>query len=41
MEEEDVQGTHNLWFHENKDNPSDKVYRVSCCHILRKDTIIV
>ncbi|EKM60139.1 uncharacterized protein PHACADRAFT_181981 [Phanerochaete carnosa HHB-10118-sp] len=30
MEEEDVQGTLTLWFHENKDkdgNPSDKVYK--------------
>ena len=39
MEEEEVQGTLTLWFHENKDedgNPSDKVYAVSNCHVLRK-----
>ncbi|KIY53267.1 hypothetical protein FISHEDRAFT_63434 [Fistulina hepatica ATCC 64428] len=32
-----------LWFHENKDkdgNPSDKVYGVSNCHVLRKDTAV-
>jgi len=43
MEEEDAQGTLTLWFHENKDkdgNPSDKVYGVSNCHVLRKDTTI-
>ena len=43
MEEEDVQGTLTLWFHENKDtdgNPSDKVYGVSNCHVLRKDTTV-
>jgi len=41
MEEEDSQGTLTLWFHENKDkdgNPSSRVYRVSNCHILRKNT---
>jgi hypothetical protein len=41
MEEEDSQGTLTLWFHENKDkdgNPSDKVYGVSNCHVLRKNT---
>jgi hypothetical protein len=37
------QGTLTLWFHENKDkdgNPSDKVYGVSNCHVLRKDTTV-
>ncbi|KAI0027716.1 hypothetical protein K488DRAFT_81018 [Vararia minispora EC-137] len=41
MEEEDAQGTLTLYFHENKDkhgNPSDRVYGVSNCHVLRKDT---
>lgn len=40
-EEEDAQGTLTLWFHENKDkdgNPSNKVYGVSNCHVLRKHT---
>jgi len=37
--EEDVQGTHTLWFHENG-NPSDKVYGVSSSHVLRKDTTV-
>jgi hypothetical protein len=43
MEEEDAQGTLTLWFHENRDwdgNPSDKVYGVSNCHVLRKDTTV-
>jgi hypothetical protein len=45
MEEEDAQpeGTLTLWFHENKDkdgNPSDKIYGVSNCHVLRKDTTV-
>ncbi|KAH9071484.1 hypothetical protein EDB83DRAFT_2517301 [Lactarius deliciosus] len=43
MEQEDAQGTLTLWFHENKDkdgNPSDKVYGVSSCHVLRKDTTV-
>jgi len=37
------EGTLTLWFHENKDkdgNPSDKVYGVSNCHVLRKDTTV-
>ena len=41
--EEDAQGTLTHWFHENKDkegNPSDKVYGVSNCHVLRKDTTV-
>jgi len=41
--EEDTQGTLTLWFHENKDkdgNPSDKVYGVSNCHVLREDTTV-
>ncbi|KAI0765460.1 hypothetical protein C8Q74DRAFT_1205077 [Fomes fomentarius] len=41
MEEEDTQGTLTLWFHENRDrdgNPSNKVYGVSNCHVLRQDT---
>ena len=43
MEEEDSQGTLTLWFHENKDkdgNPSNKVYGVSNCHVLRKNTTV-
>ncbi|KAI0031611.1 hypothetical protein K488DRAFT_86631 [Vararia minispora EC-137] len=39
--EEDAQGTLTLYFHENKDkhgNPSDRVYGVSNCHVLRKNT---
>ena len=43
MEEEDAQGTLTLWFHENRDengNPSNNVYGVSCCHVLRKNTTI-
>ncbi|KAJ7310608.1 hypothetical protein DFH08DRAFT_718779 [Mycena albidolilacea] len=43
METEYSQGTLTLWFHENKDkdgNPSDKVSRVSNCHILHKDTTV-
>ena len=41
--EDDAQGTLTLWFHENKDddgNPSDKVYGVSNCHVLRKNTAV-
>lgn len=40
MEAEDSQGTLTLWFHENWDkngDPSNKVYGVSNCHVLRKD----
>ncbi|KAG5649256.1 hypothetical protein H0H81_005076 [Sphagnurus paluster] len=43
MEEEDVQGTLTLWFHEVKDkdgNPSNKVYGVSNCHVLRRNTTV-
>ncbi|KAI0038490.1 hypothetical protein FA95DRAFT_1216494 [Auriscalpium vulgare] len=43
MEKDDAQGTLTLWFHENKDmngNPSDKVYGVSNCHVLRKNSNI-
>lgn len=43
MEEEGVQGTLTLWFHESKDKdgkPSDKVYGVTNCHVLRKDTTV-
>lgn len=43
MEKEDPQGTLTLWFHENKDkdgNPSDKVYGVTNCHVLRKDPTV-
>lgn len=39
----DTEGTLTLWFHENKDKngePSDKIYGVSCCHVLRKDSTI-
>lgn len=42
-EDEDSQGTLTLWFHENKDkngDPSDKVYGVSNCHVLRKHTTV-
>lgn len=38
---EDSQGTLTLWFHENKDedgNPSDKVFGLSSCHVLHKDS---
>ncbi|KAG6850417.1 hypothetical protein H0H93_013642 [Arthromyces matolae] len=40
-EEEGAQGTLTLWFHENKDNKgnqSKKVYGVTNCHVLRKNT---
>jgi hypothetical protein len=43
MGEEDAHGTLTLWFHENKDrngNPSNRVYGVSNCHVLRKDTTV-
>ena len=43
MEADDTQGTLTLWFHENRDtkgNPSYKVYGVSNCHVLRKDTTV-
>lgn len=43
MEDDDVQGTLTLWFHEKKDkkgNISPKVYGVSNCHVLRKDTTV-
>jgi len=43
MEEEDSQGSLTLWFHENKDNdgnPSGKVYGISNCHVLRKNTTV-
>ncbi|KAK2460790.1 hypothetical protein APHAL10511_007260 [Amanita phalloides] len=43
MEEDDTQGTLTLWFHENKDkdgNPSNKVYGVSNCHVLRRNTTV-
>jgi hypothetical protein len=43
MEAGDAQGTLTLWFHENIDkngNPSHKIYGVSNCHVLRKDTTI-
>ncbi|KAG5720114.1 hypothetical protein E4T56_gene17761 [Termitomyces sp. T112] len=41
MEGEDTQGTLTMWFHENKDkhgNPSNRVFGVSNCHVLRNDT---
>ncbi|ODO03367.1 hypothetical protein L198_02213 [Cryptococcus wingfieldii CBS 7118] len=41
MKEGDTQGTLTLHFHENKDkdgNPSNRVFGVSSCHVLRKDT---
>ena len=41
MEGDDSQGTLTLWMHENKDdsgNPSNKVFGISNCHVLRKDT---
>ena len=43
MEEEESQGTLTLWFHENKykdGNPSNKVYGISNCHVLRKNTTV-
>ncbi|EDR10432.1 uncharacterized protein LACBIDRAFT_317358 [Laccaria bicolor S238N-H82] len=43
METDDSQGTLTLWMHENKDekgNPSDKVYGISNCHVLRKNTTV-
>ena len=43
MEREDAQGTLTLWFHENRDkdgNPSDRVFGVSNCHVLRKNTTV-
>ena len=43
MEMDDSQGTLTLWMHENKDekgNPSDKVYRISNCHVLPKNTTV-
>jgi hypothetical protein len=43
MEEEDSQGSLTLWFHENKDKdgrPSNKVYGVTNCHVLRKNTTV-
>ncbi|KAF8322350.1 uncharacterized protein EI90DRAFT_2977716 [Cantharellus anzutake] len=42
-EMEDSQGTLTLWFHEDKDkdgNPSNKVYGISNCHVLRKNTTV-
>ena len=43
MQEDDSQGTLTLWFLENKDkdgNPSNKVYGLSSCHVLRKNTTV-
>ena len=43
MQKEDSQGTITFWMHENVDedgNPSDKVYGISNCHVLRKDTTV-
>ncbi|KAI5981228.1 hypothetical protein EDD15DRAFT_428857 [Pisolithus albus] len=43
MENDLSEGTLTLWFHENKDdrgNPSNKVYGVSNCHVLRKNTTV-
>ncbi|KAH9169579.1 hypothetical protein EDB89DRAFT_1908477 [Lactarius sanguifluus] len=40
---DDAQGSVALFFHENKDkdgNPSAKVFGVSNCHVLRKDTTV-
>ncbi len=37
------EGTLTLWFHENRDkdgNPSDRVFGVSSCHVLRKNTTV-
>ncbi|KAK7049630.1 hypothetical protein VNI00_005661 [Paramarasmius palmivorus] len=42
-EMEDSQGILTLWFHENRDkngDPSNKVYGVSNCHVLCKDTTV-
>jgi hypothetical protein len=43
MEAKDARGTLTLWFHNNKDkngNPSFKIYGVSNCHVLCKDTTV-
>ncbi|KAF8267671.1 hypothetical protein EI94DRAFT_1683645 [Lactarius quietus] len=43
MEREDAQGTLTLWFHENKyedGTPSDRVFGVSNCHVLCKNTTV-
>ncbi|KAJ3535489.1 hypothetical protein NMY22_g6468 [Coprinellus aureogranulatus] len=43
LEEDDAQGSMTLYFHEVKDKdgkPSDKVFAVSNCHALRKDTTV-
>ncbi|KAH9039337.1 hypothetical protein EDB85DRAFT_288805 [Lactarius pseudohatsudake] len=43
MEADDAQGTLTLWFHENKDRKGDispKIYGVSNCHVLRKNTTV-
>lgn len=42
-EADDAQGSVTLFFHENKDkdgNPSDRVFGVSNCHVLRNDTTV-
>jgi len=42
-EDEDAQGSVALFFHENRDkhgNPSAKVFGVSNCHVLRKNTTV-
>ncbi|KAG6807333.1 hypothetical protein H0H92_007973, partial [Tricholoma furcatifolium] len=41
MEDDDSQGTLTLWMHESKDdsgNSSDKVFGITNCHVLRKNT---
>ncbi|KAB5591247.1 hypothetical protein CTheo_5329 [Ceratobasidium theobromae] len=43
METDDSQGSVAFFFHQNKDkhgNPSDKVFAVSNCHVLRRNTSI-
>lgn len=43
LEEDDAEGTLTMWFLENKDddgNASDKVFGLSNCHVLRKNTTV-
>jgi len=43
MERDDPQGTLTLWFHENRDkdgNPSNKVFGITNCHVLRRNPTV-
>ncbi|KAG5635004.1 hypothetical protein H0H81_012740 [Sphagnurus paluster] len=43
LDRDDVEGTLTLWFHENlgqDGKPSDKVFGVTTCHVLRKNTTV-